>query len=326
METRHLTTFLAIVERGGFTEAARRLGYSQSTVSAHIQALEETVGAPLFDRKGRRLGLTEEGSRLRALAEEMLALEARIGALGERGREPSGSLRVGAAESVTVARLGEVLALYRQSFPSVALSLTNASCAQIVEDVLKGETDLAALIMPLVRHPDLEVAILSREAMVFVGSARTERDALLRGLATGNLEEGFLFTEQGCSYRITVESLFRRQGLVPGRVMAFSSVEAIKRCVQSDMGLSFLPRLYIEEELREGTLRELEAPPLEEVFLIQLAWRKKRPLSAAARAFIDLARERALRWDGNVPGKGGEGDGAPPGRPSSPDGNRRGAA
>lgn len=326
METRHLATFLSIVERGGFTEAARRLGYSQSTVSAHIQALEETVGAPLFDRKGRRTGLTEEGSRLRPLAEEMLALEERIGSLGERGGEPSGALRVGAAESVTVARLGEVLALYRQSFPSVSLSLTNASCAQIVEDVLRGETDLAALIMPLVRHPDLEVVVLSREAMLFVGSARTERNALLKGLATGRLEEGFLFTEQGCSYRITVESLFRRHGLVPGRVMAFSSVEAIKRCVQSDMGLSFLPRLYIEEELREGTLRELEAPPMEEVFLIQLVWRKRRPLSAAARAFVDLARARAERWDGNVAETIEEVNGELPGGPGLPDGNRRGAA
>ncbi|MGG3452226.1 LysR family transcriptional regulator [Domibacillus aminovorans] len=63
MEIRHLITFKAIVDMGGFTRAATYLGYAQSTVTAHIQALEQEMGAPLFDRIGKKVQLTEVGSQ-----------------------------------------------------------------------------------------------------------------------------------------------------------------------------------------------------------------------------------------------------------------------
>jgi len=298
VETRHLITFRRIAEVESFTEAARQLGYSQSTVSAHVQALEEAVGGPLFDRSGRRPRLTEIGCRLRDLSEEILSLEDRVRGLGCEGAAPSGELRIAAGESVTVARLGEVLTAYRRNFPSVSLSLRNSFCAVMIDWILRGEADLAVVIMPPLNHADLEVRTLSEEEMVFVAAPWTEPDALVRALETGRMEEGFIFTERGCSYRIAVEHFFRSRGLVPERTMELWSMEAIRRCVQSGLGFSLVPRMYVAEDLRRGTIRELEAPPLGEVFRIQLAWRRNRRLSAAAREFVRIARENARTWAG----------------------------
>jgi DNA-binding transcriptional LysR family regulator len=170
----------------------------------------------------------------------------------------------------------------------------------MIDWILRGEADLAAVIMPPLNHPDLEVRTLSEEEMVFVGAPWADEGALLAALETGRLEEGFIFTEQGCSYRIVVEHFFRSRGLVPERTMELWSMEAIKRCVQSGLGISFVPRMYVEGDLRRGTLRELAAPLLGEVFRIQLAWRKNRRLSPAAREFVRIARENARSWSGTA--------------------------
>ena len=97
METRFLETFRRTAELGSFTRAARHLGYSQSTVSAQIQALEEETRTPLFDRTGRKLRLTEGGRELLELAEEMLALQRRIPHLADGASQPQGDLTVAAA-------------------------------------------------------------------------------------------------------------------------------------------------------------------------------------------------------------------------------------
>ncbi|GAB1530248.1 MULTISPECIES: LysR family transcriptional regulator [Brevibacillus] len=72
MEIRHFVTFKKVVESGSFTQAAEQLGYTQSTVTSHIQGLEEHIGAPLFDRMGRKVKLTDVGKRLIWYTEEIL--------------------------------------------------------------------------------------------------------------------------------------------------------------------------------------------------------------------------------------------------------------
>lgn len=296
VDTRHLITFKRIVEVGSFTEAARRLGYSQSTVSAHVQALEEAVGGELFDRRGRRLRITETGSRLLGLAEEMLIVEDRMRGLGSEAAEPSGELRIATAESVTVSRLGGILSAYRRDYPAVSLSLRHTICSEMFRLTLRGEVDLALPIMPPLNHADLEIRTLSEEDMVFVGSPRTGTDAVLSALDSGRLEEGFIFTEPGCSYKRAVEHFFSSRSVVLAHTMELSSMEAIRRCVLSDLGISLVPRMWVGRDLKEGILRELAAPPLGEVFRIQLIWRRNRRLSPAAREFVRLAMEDSRTW------------------------------
>lgn len=296
METRFLETFRTAADLGSFTLAARRLGYSQSTVSAQIQALEVEAGTPLFDRSGRRLALTEEGRGMLDLAEEMLALQRRIPHLAGDPLEPQGDLSVAAAESITVARLGDVLGPFRHRHPRVLVRLRNATCSAMTDWVLHGEADLAFIILPTVRHPDLESLSLVEEELLFVGPPEAEEDLLLRALEEGRLEEGFIFTEQGCSYRTLAEHLFRRHGVVLEHTLELWSMEAIGQCVTSGLGIALMPRVYARGGIEAGRYRALKAPPLEEPFRTQVVWRRNRRLSPGAREFLRLTREAAEGW------------------------------
>ena len=89
MELKNLRTFQAVVDRGSYQRAAEALGYTQSTVTIHIQQLEEELGLPLFQRTGRRMVLTQTGERFLPQARELLLAADRLAQIGQEGREPS---------------------------------------------------------------------------------------------------------------------------------------------------------------------------------------------------------------------------------------------
>lgn len=297
METRFLTTFRAIASLESFTLAARQLGYSQSTVSAQIRSLEAEAGARLFQRTGRKLRLTDTGTRLLELSENILSLETKVRELSSEGSGPSGELRIAAVESLIVVRLRDVLATFRSVCPDVCVSLHNSVCVETVDSVVHAEVELAFVIMPPLRHPDLEVIPLATEEMVFVASANADEDLLLRALACGRLEECFIFTEQGCTYRIVVEHFFRERGVIPGHRMELWSMDAIRQYVENGFGISFMPRMYVEEAVRRGKMKILKAPRIEETFCTQLLRKKRCDLSPAACELVRIAQKAAAGWD-----------------------------
>ena len=109
MELKPLQTFKILADELNFTRTAERLNYAQSSVTAQIQGLEQELGVPLFERLGRRIRLTEAGTRLLRYADEILRLtdEALLAVPGQG--EPSGTLTIGAVESLCTYRLAPIL-------------------------------------------------------------------------------------------------------------------------------------------------------------------------------------------------------------------------
>ncbi len=297
METRFLTTFRTIASLESFTLAARQLGYSQSTVSAQIRSLEAETGARLFDRTGRTFRLTDAGTRLLELSGDILSLETKVRGLSSEGAGPSGELRIAAVESLIVVRLRDILATFREACPNVLREPSQLVCVETVDSVVHGGVELAFVIMPPLRHPDLDVLPLATEEMVFVASASADEELLLHALASGRLEECFIFTEQGCTYRIVVEHFFRERGVIPGHRMEMWSMDAIRQYVENGFGISFMPRMYVEESVRRGAMKILKAPRLEETFCTQLLRKKRCDISPAACEFVRIAQKAATGWD-----------------------------
>jgi DNA-binding transcriptional LysR family regulator len=297
VETRFLATFRTTATLESFTLAARQLGYSQSTVSAQIRALETETGTPLVDRSSRRFRLTDAGMRLLDISGDILTLETKVREIASGTAEPSGELRISAVESLIVVRLRETLAIFRKLCPRVRVCLRNSVCVETVDTVVHGDVDLAFVIMPPLKHPDLEIVPLKTEEMVFVAPGGTDENLLVRALELGRLDECFIFTEPGCTYRIVVEHFFRERGILPESRMELWSMDAIRRYVEDGFGISFMPRMYVAESARRGTLTILNAPTPEETFRTQLAYRKRCDLSPAAQEFVRLVLDAAGRWD-----------------------------
>src|SRR5215211_6256009 len=142
MELRQLETFRTVAAELSFTRAASALDYAQSSVTAQIQALEAELDVRLFDRLGRRVALTDAGTRLLEYAERLLSLaeEART-ALADGG-EPAGSLTIGAPETIMTYRLPSVLQGFRTRFPRVRLVFRPTPNAELQRAIGDGSLDV----------------------------------------------------------------------------------------------------------------------------------------------------------------------------------------
>ena len=142
MELKNLRTFQAVVDQGSYQRAAERLGYTQSTVTVHIQQLEEELGVPLFQRVGRRMTLTQAGEQALAQTRELLLAAERLSQLGLERQAPSGTLRVDMAETLLCYKTQPVIQKFRKLAPQVRLIIRSRNCLDIAENVRSGTCDL----------------------------------------------------------------------------------------------------------------------------------------------------------------------------------------
>jgi DNA-binding transcriptional LysR family regulator len=281
------------------------LGYVQSSVSAHVSALEQELGVPLFDRLGRRIALTDAGEVMFTYSGKLLALteqtrEAVVDA-GVGSGEVTGSLTVSAPETLLTYRLPRLLALFHERHPKVRLSVRPSAIGRLVGSARKaveeGRVDVAFVLdEPLsarARPADLTVETLIAEEVTVIAptsytlaSAPTVLPQDLRG-ETVLLPEA---PESGCAYRGQFERQLGSVSVVPPEKMEFQSIEAVKQCVAAGMGISVLPSVAVSAELKAGTLAALQwGEPFE--VLTQMSWHEGRWKSPALHAFLDVARE-----------------------------------
>src|SRR5271168_33909 len=117
--------FTTVIEAGGFTAAAERLGLSRAATSKHIQQLEQRLGARLLERTTRRVSVTDAGRRFYEQCRRILAeLDEAERAAGELHNEPRGELRVIAPTNFGLAEIGTAIAEFVAAFPRLRINLT----------------------------------------------------------------------------------------------------------------------------------------------------------------------------------------------------------
>lgn len=294
MEIRHLKTFKTIVDIGGFTRAADYLGYAQSTVTSHVQAIEQELRKPLFYRLGKKMMLTEAGKHLLPYTAEMVELYEKARHIPENDQEPSGNLIIGASESLTVYRLPAILHEFTSKYPQVTVTLKSSTCWQLRDELKQGKIDVAFLLDNDRKENDLHVEKLVNEPMVFI--FHKEHPAGQKALddLTFTANETFLYTEHGCSYRDFFEEYLRQRGVIADHTMEFWSVEAIKQCVMCGLGVSLLPLITTRTDIEEGKLQGTLVR--DALFSTQMVYHKNKWLSPAMAAFTDIVRRKARDW------------------------------
>ncbi|ARU62557.1 LysR family transcriptional regulator [Tumebacillus avium] len=296
MEIRQLNTFKVVAEVRGFTKAAEQLGYAQSSVTAQIQALEEELGTPLFDRLGKKIMLTDAGERLLPFATEMLRMHNAAKEALQSDATPSGTLTIGAPESLAAYRLPEIVREYRRLYPQVKIVLRPGVCYELRQQVRSGQLDFAFLLEPPGEATDLHLETLVVEQMALIAPLDHPFAAKERVQPQDLVQESILHTEPGCSYRGLFEQHLQRHGVVPANSLEFWNIEAIKNCVMAGLGISFLPFIAVESELREGKLAALSWDDAATRVATQLIHHKSKWLAPAHSEFLRLVREHAKKW------------------------------
>ena len=288
MEVRQLQIFRALAEELNFTRTAERVHTVQSNVTAQIKALEEELGAPLFDRLGRRVTLTDAGRRFQPFAEQALAAMEQ----GERAicNEPSGPLRISAPESILTYRLPVVLRNFRRKFPHVEISFRSHIETTLVSELETGKLDLVINMCDNPANP-AHKSLRFHTERIFILAEPGHPLAKRRTIKPSDLAgQQLLLTEAGCGYRAKLDKVLAMQNIRPGHITEFSSVEAIKQCVCAGMGLAFLPAIVVARELRQNQFKALHwnGPSLD--IGTHVLWHKDKWLSPAMTAFLELIK------------------------------------
>ena len=288
IELRHLRTLRAIARAGSFHEAADDLDYAQSAISQHLAALEAIVGQRLVDRgRGRRrVELTEAGTILLGHAQ---AVFARLGAaradLHAYAAGAAGSLRVGMYQSVGARILPEVISRFARSWPAIDVRLTETN--EDVRPVESGELDLAFTVLPLPEGPygwaDLLPAPSVLRAAADAPLVCREAAPTLAEIAAEPLI-GFASTSP--STRIA-ESTLRAHGLEPRVVFRSDDNGTVQGLVAAGFGIAVIPALVVDADDPRVATRPVDVPAR----TIAIAWHAERRPSAAAEAFVAVARE-----------------------------------
>lgn len=280
MDTRLLRTFVSLHDTGSFTATAQDLAFAQSTVSAHIQSLEQRLGVRLFDRLPTRVVLTAHGRRLLPLARQMLDLAAEA----ERIADPADghcAVRLVAPGTLCGHRLPQVAMFLRQHHPQVQLSVAAAGTTAALDALGNGSADLALVFECELTNAGIGGERIGTERLAVI--CAPDHPLVGRRVSWQRLaEHEFLLLEEGCSYGDVVA---RRLGMAASgraKVSRFGSVDAIRACVAADLGLSVLPRVAVEESIRAGKLATIDTPglPAPRVLLVTRAGRCDGPATA----------------------------------------------
>ncbi|USX56194.1 LysR family transcriptional regulator [Lentzea sp. HUAS12] len=290
MDLKQLSTFHRVTTHMSFTKAATELRYAQSSVTAQIKGLEATLGKELFERLGGKIRLTPVGERLVPYAERILALvdEARH-SLGDEA-EPSGTLTVGAVESLISYRMPVLLEFFHHRYPRLQLALQSITCAEAHESVRRGVRDLGFLVEAETRHEGLETKVLGTERLVAVVAPGHPLNRASQ-VSTSHLRMfPVLAPGPECSYRSLLEAEFHEGAEGPISLLEFGNIESVKQGVEAGIGVSVLPEVTVAGAVESGRLNVLDWQPSFEVY-VQIVWRQGRQLTREAQIFIDLVAQ-----------------------------------
>ena len=289
MELYPLKVFLTVATERSFSRAGEKLLRTQPAISIAIQRLESDLKEKLIDRSGRELLLTDAGRVVLEFAKRFQNLESELeNSLRELKDNYAGRLAIGANETAALYLIPHI-EQYRRLFPKVKVQVRRSESSKIPSQLLDGELELGVLSYdPGDEHLLTQVLYIDRLALVVSPRHRFSNRA---DISISELDmETFIAHNVVSPYREAVLREFQRQKVPLNMDVEMPTVETIRRLVQDNEGVAFLPRMCVEQEIKADLLREIRVKELNMERKIRLAYPARRALSHAAKAFLDVVR------------------------------------
>lgn len=288
MELKNITTFLKVAGTQNFSKAAQQLGYSQSAVTIQIQQLEKELGIPLFERIGKRVYLTEQGEAFIPFANNILKAADTALSFCSREKAPSGTLRIGGAESICTALLPPLLLRFHEMYPGVRITIRSGTTEELMELAKSNEIDCVFTLDHRIYKDEWVCAAQRTEEIIFV----TLKDPAAPSQSPVKIEKlaarPFILTEMGAAYHYELERLLSEREIHISPILEIGNTETIIHLLKKGMGCSFLPRFTVREELLSGVLSEIhtQLPPVK--MFNQLFYHKNKYVTPQLQLFIQL--------------------------------------
>jgi len=289
MELHPLRVFLTVAAEKSFSRAAEKLLRTQPAVSLSIQRLEAELGDKLIDRSAKELVLTDAGKIVLEYARRFENMQADLeNALAELRDKSAGRLIVGANESSTLYLLDHIYR-YRLTYPKIKVEIRRSLSSKIPAELPEGDLELGILTYDPT-DDRLASTVIYTDHLAFIVSPSHRFASRAEVSITELGAETFVAHNIDSPYRDAVVREFGRHKVPLNRELEMPTLEAIRKMVQRNEGVAFLPRMGVEEELRQGNLREVKVREISVERRIRLVYPAHRALSHAAQAFLDLVQ------------------------------------
>jgi len=286
---RQLEIFVAVARHQSVSRAAEALALSQSATSTALGELERQFDTQLFDRIGKALRLNELGRTLLPHAAQLIGHAEEIETLLAR-KTDFGPIQIGATLTIGNYLATLIAADFLRRHPSARVKLSVHNSATIIHQVAHYELDLG-LIEGSCRHPELIVEPwVDDELVVFCAPGHPLARAGQVGVAE-LLEQDLILRELGSGTRETFDQALRHVGGPLKVRLELEHTEAIKRAVESGLGIGCISRLALREAFRRGSLVPLETPELDLRRQFQFVTHRRKYVTAGMREFIALCRQ-----------------------------------
>jgi DNA-binding transcriptional LysR family regulator len=293
MEFSQLEFFVTVVQEGSFSKAALRVYRTQPAVSIAIRRLEEEIGVSLFDRSQKRALLTDAGELLYDYARRLLSLrDQAVNVVAELKSLQRGRVRIGANESTSLYLLPHLILKYRALYPDVMVEIFRHSSERLPREVLERNVDFALMAFEPV-DGDLESFPVLRDELVLImhGEHPLAQQSSVSIQQLGN--QPFLAHNVKTGSRYKVMETFAQHHTPLNITLELATVETIKRFVQLRIGLAFVPRMCVAEELERGSLVSVPVEGLSYQRTLWVTQRQGLTFSHAAEAFLEILRQHA---------------------------------
>ncbi len=303
MDTRQLAAFVAVCERGSFSQAAESLGVTQPAVSLAVRSLEKRLGEKLLDRTSRRVAPTAAGRLVLARAQRMLQLEEEITeTLRSEAETLQGRLVVGASTGPGARLLPRLLVAFRRMHPDVAVALRIDSTQNVIDRVLARELELGVVGAER-PHRSLEYEPFLEDEVVLAVPAKhafAGRTITLDELRSAPM----IWQQEGSGVRALMERELRAAGVRLRELDIVAELglqESAKTAVEEGLGVTFTSRASIATEVALGVLGEARVEGLRvrrDYVLVRPAAREP---SRLAETFLTFCRTELAHIDGAEP-------------------------
>jgi LysR family transcriptional regulator, transcriptional activator of the cysJI operon len=257
MENFRLKVFRVVATHLNFSRAAEELLLTQPAVTQQIKALEDEYGVPLFDRSGGRIALTPGGAALLPFAEKLKAIsDEAFAAVASAAGKHGGKLALGASQTIGQYLLPKLVAGFLRENPRISITAASGNSDAMLEALVAHSIQLALIEGPALRK-DIHVEPFMEDQMVLVVPASHEwadHEIDISLLKAAPL----LMREFGSGSRRVVENALAKAGLKKKEInvrMELDSTEGLLSAVEAGLGVTFVSRWAVRNQLSLGTLK-----------------------------------------------------------------------
>jgi len=295
VELAELKVFVAAAEEGSFSQAAKRLDYSQSAVSQRIKALEQTFGVALFLRRGRSVHLTEAGQMLLPLARDVLnAAHLLEDAMNNLEGQVVGELVIGCSTTSGKYLLPGLAAAFRQEYPAVRVRVNIFSREEVIARLLDERLALG-VVSKRVEHRDLVYQPFFDDHVILIVPADHPWGTYGYALPTDLPDQPLILRGPTAGTTEVLLDGLARHGISPDMlnvVMELESAEAIEMAVEEGIGMAFVSELVAARGLALGRVKQVNVNGLDLRRTIYMARNAHSTLTRAQDRFWAFVQER----------------------------------